>query len=64
MIIAIIMIIVILLCVFASVVILTPEEDDNGIRGRRIEIDDLLDPGLVPRKFNGSWISGENMHMV
>ncbi len=49
----------ILLCVLAAVVILTPEENDDGLGGRRLEIADLLDASLVPRKFNGSWISGE-----
>eukprot|EP00095_Tigriopus_kingsejongensis_P005245 maker-scaffold353_size198981-snap-gene-0.31 protein:Tk05245 transcript:maker-scaffold353_size198981-snap-gene-0.31-mRNA-1 annotation:"dipeptidyl aminopeptidase-like protein 6" len=55
--IAILVILVILCGVAVSVVILTPPAEDDGNRGRPFEIADILDPRFVPRTFNGSWIS-------
>ncbi len=50
---------VILLCVFAAVVVLTPEDEGEGEGGRPFEVSHLGDARFKPRRFNGSWISGE-----
>ena len=56
--IAILCILAILGCVVAATLALKEDEDGGGLKGRRVAVEDLLDPGLVPRRFNGSWISG------
>ena len=44
-----------------SVVIVTPPDPGPRLRGRRIELLDILDGKLKPRYFNGTWISGESI---
>ena len=56
--IAICVILLILCGVAVSVVILTPEDDGPRVKGRRFAIEHILDPEFVPRRFNGTWISG------
>ena len=56
--IAILCILAILGCVVAATLALKEDEGVGGLKGRRVTVDDLLDPGLIPRRFNGSWISG------
>ena len=56
--IAILCILAILGCVVAATLALKEDEDGGGLKGMRVTVDDLLDPGLIPRRFNGSWISG------
>ena len=56
--IAILVILVILCGVALSVVLLTPDKVDDGSGGTPFEIEHVLDRKFVPRRFNGSWISG------
>merc|ERR1712223_1907202 len=44
-----------------SVVIVTPPDPGPRLRGRRIELLDILDGKLKPRYFNGTWISGSKL---
>lgn len=40
-----------------SVFILTPMEDGPRVRGERFTINHILDPSYMPRRFNASWVS-------
>ena len=61
--IALLVIIIVLALIVTSIILLTPPDDGPRIKGRRLEIADLLRPELQPKvKFNGSWISGKCMH--
>ena len=52
-------VILLVLCgVAISVVILTPEDLGPRVKGTRFTINHILDHKLLPRRFNGSWISG------
>ena len=59
--IAILCILAILGCVVAATLALKEDEDVGGLKGRRVAVEDLLDSGFIPRRFNGSWISGRDI---
>jgi hypothetical protein len=42
-----------------SVVIVTPPDQGPRIKGRRIQLTDVLSGRLKPRNFNGTWMSGK-----
>lgn len=41
--------------------ILTPPATTRKVTGRRLTLDDVLDKSLQPQRFNGSWISGDEL---
>jgi hypothetical protein len=43
-----------------AVVIMTPADSGPRFPGRKIQLEDLLSRHFKPRKFNGTWISGEH----
>lgn len=57
--IAFLVIVVILASVAVSVFLLTPPEAETGAIGLPFDLTDILDDRFIPRRFNGSWISGE-----
>nr|XP_040581987.1 inactive dipeptidyl peptidase 10-like [Lepeophtheirus salmonis] len=55
--IAILVILIILASVGLSVVLLTPPDPGPGVKGERFSIEDILSNRFQPRRFNGTWIS-------
>lgn len=56
--IAILVILSVIGLVALAVVIVTPPDPGPRLRGRRIQLLDVLSGRLKPRYFNGTWISG------
>ncbi|XP_061380627.1 dipeptidyl aminopeptidase-like protein 6 isoform X2 [Danaus plexippus] len=57
--IALLVIVAVLALIVTSVVLLTPPDEGPRVKGRRLKIQDLLTEDLVPIKWNGTWISGD-----
>ncbi|KPJ18468.1 Inactive dipeptidyl peptidase 10 [Papilio machaon] len=57
--IALLVIVLVLALIVTSVVLLTPPDEGPRVRGRRLRIQDLLTDELVPVRWNGTWISGD-----
>ena len=57
--IALVVIVVILASVAVSVKLMTPPETERGNPGKKFGIKQVLDKRFVPRRFNGSWVSGK-----
>lgn len=57
--ISIFVILAILASVAVSVIILTPDGDSGLVKGDPFTVANILDPRFAPRRFNGTWISGE-----
>ncbi|XP_049879871.1 dipeptidyl aminopeptidase-like protein 6 isoform X3 [Pectinophora gossypiella] len=57
--IALLVIVLVLALIVTSVVLLTPPDEGPRVRGRRLKVQDLLSDDLVPVRWNGSWISGD-----
>ncbi|XP_013144764.1 PREDICTED: prolyl endopeptidase FAP, partial [Papilio polytes] len=49
----------VLALIVTSVVLLTPPDEGPRVKGRRFRIQDLLTDDLVPVRWNGTWISGD-----
>lgn len=56
--IAIAVILLVLLGVAVSVFVMTPPDTGPKVKGMRFSIKQLVDQKLMPRMFNGSWMSG------
>ncbi|XP_060807147.1 inactive dipeptidyl peptidase 10 [Amyelois transitella] len=57
--IALLVIVAVLALIVTSVVLLTPPDEGPRVKGRRLRIQDLLSDELVPVRWNGTWISGD-----
>ncbi|XP_041968602.1 inactive dipeptidyl peptidase 10 isoform X2 [Aricia agestis] len=57
--IALLVIVLVLALIVTSVVLLTPPDEGPRVKGRRLKIQDLLNEELVPIRWNGTWISGD-----
>ncbi|XP_045762120.1 dipeptidyl aminopeptidase-like protein 6 isoform X1 [Maniola jurtina] len=57
--IALLVIVAVLALIVTSVVLLTPPDEGPRVKGRRLKIQDLLTEELVPARWNGTWISGD-----
>ncbi|XP_048000890.1 dipeptidyl aminopeptidase-like protein 6 [Leguminivora glycinivorella] len=57
--IALLVIVAVLALIVTSVVLLTPPDEGPRVKGRRLRIQDLLSEELVPVRWNGTWISGD-----
>ncbi|XP_046973505.1 inactive dipeptidyl peptidase 10 isoform X1 [Vanessa cardui] len=57
--IALLVIVAVLALIVTSVVLLTPPDEGPRVKGRRLKIQDLLTDELVPIRWNGTWISGD-----
>jgi len=52
-------VILLVLCgVAIAVVIMTPPDTGPRVKGMRFTIKHILDSKVMPRRFNGTWISG------
>lgn len=56
--IALLVIVAVLALIVTSVVLLTPPDEGPRVRGRRLRMQDILSDDLVPIRWNGTWISG------
>ncbi|GLG95165.1 Venom dipeptidyl peptidase 4 [Gryllus bimaculatus] len=59
--IALLVIVAVLALIVTSVVLLTPPDEGPRVRGRRFRLGDILGPELAALRFNGSWVSGEEL---
>ncbi|XP_053618067.1 inactive dipeptidyl peptidase 10 isoform X2 [Plodia interpunctella] len=57
--IALLVIVAVLALIVTSVVLLTPPDEGPRVKGRRLRIQDLLSEELVPVRWNGTWLSGD-----
>ncbi|KAM3956726.1 LOW QUALITY PROTEIN: dipeptidyl peptidase 10 [Aphomia sociella] len=57
--IALLVIVAVLALIVTSVVLLTPPDEGPRVKGRRLRIQDILSDDLVPVRWNGTWISGD-----
>ncbi|XP_047506073.1 dipeptidyl aminopeptidase-like protein 6 isoform X1 [Pieris napi] len=57
--IALLVIVLVLALIVTSVVLLTPPDEGPRVKGRRLKIQDLVTDELVPVRWNGTWISGD-----
>lgn len=56
--IALLVIVAVLGLIVFSIVLVSPPEEGPRVKGRRPELSEVLGPGYRPRRFNGTWISG------
>ena len=61
--IAILVILSVIGLVALAVVIVTPPDPGPRLKGRRIQLLDVLSGRLKPRYFNGTWVSGKSKAM-
>ncbi|XP_044263326.1 inactive dipeptidyl peptidase 10 isoform X1 [Tribolium madens] len=59
--IALLVIVVVLALIVTSVVLLTPPDEGPRIKGARFKLQDILSHDFQPLRFNGTWISGEEL---
>lgn len=59
--IALLVIIIVLALIVTSVVLLTPPDEGPRVKGQRFRLQDILGHEFVPLRFNGSWVSGEEL---
>ncbi|XP_072379446.1 inactive dipeptidyl peptidase 10 isoform X2 [Diabrotica undecimpunctata] len=59
--IALLVIVVVLALIVTSVVLLTPPDEGPRIKGNRIQLDDILNHDFQSLRFNGTWISDDEL---
>ncbi|XP_049834013.1 dipeptidyl aminopeptidase-like protein 6 isoform X2 [Schistocerca gregaria] len=59
--IALLVIVVVLALIVTSVVVLTPPDEGPRVRGRRFRLADILGHEFAALRFNGSWVSGDEL---
>ncbi|GFG28703.1 hypothetical protein Cfor_02278, partial [Coptotermes formosanus] len=59
--IALLVIVIVLALIVTSVVLLTPPDDGPRVKGHRFKLQDILGHEFTPLRFNGSWVSGDEL---
>ncbi|KAG5894537.1 hypothetical protein JTB14_026825 [Gonioctena quinquepunctata] len=59
--IALLVIVVVLALIVTSVVLLTPPDEGPRVRGTRFKLQDILSHDFQPLRFNGTWVSDEEL---
>ncbi|GLV36131.1 Dipeptidyl peptidase 10 [Carabus blaptoides fortunei] len=59
--IALLVIVVVLALIVTSVVLLTPPDEGPRVRGQRVRLQDILGHEYTPLRFNGTWVSGDEL---
>ncbi|KAL1455165.1 hypothetical protein WDU94_009277 [Cyamophila willieti] len=59
--IALLVILAVLALIVTSVVLLTPPDNGLRVKGHRVRLQDILEHDYVPLRFNGSWISDDEL---
>ncbi|XP_066142591.1 inactive dipeptidyl peptidase 10 [Euwallacea fornicatus] len=59
--IALLVIVVVLSLIVTSVVLLTPPDEGPRVKGTRFELEDILSHAFQPLRFNGTWISNDEL---